>query len=168
MNVSNPCASWAACVAWLVALLPASAGAESLGLAASSASSAGSASVASISDSVQGSSRSSAGDRTVAEGDYRVVRVVELDGTPERLQLHLERLPADRGTAAADDDLIRLRVPAAALGARGMAVGELVQVRHRPYGLEFARPAQAGGREPFLLALTEEWQREMGSRALGR
>lgn len=167
MKIPNP-HLLASGVAAAVALAALPVWAESIGSAASSASSAGSASLASLSDSVQGSSRSSGGQGQVAQGDYRVVQVVLLDDGSQRLELQLRRLASD-GADTGDDpqDAVRVRVARAALGARGMTAGDIVHVSHRPYGLEFARTGSSGGREPFLLALSEPWQRELSSRPLG-
>jgi len=159
-NSNLPTLLVAACAAAsLATALPAVA--DTVGSAASSASSAGSASIASLSDSVQGSSRSSAGERQVAQGDYRVASVTALADGTARLDVRLEQLAEPAGEA------VSLRVPREALRQRAIAPGDIVHVRHRPYGLEFARTADTGTREPFLLALTDTWQRELSSRALG-
>jgi hypothetical protein len=145
----------------LVAATPwTSALADPLGSAASSASSAGSASLGSLSDSVQGSSRSSSGKTEVAEGLYRVMDVAAVPGKPDQVQL---RLQAAAPAAGKSGELV-VQVPAQSLGAQGMQAGEAVQVRHRVYGLEFARATPAGLTEPFFLALEEAWQRQLASR----
>lgn len=143
----------------LTAGLAGTAHAESLGSAASSASSAGSASSGSLSDSVQGSSRSSGGQQ-VADGDYRVIGMAEAAGRPGFVRLRL------RAEATADDTFT-LTVPAQALAPQALGVGDVVHARNRPYGLEFARTLPAtGAREPFFLALTDAAQRELRSQAL--
>jgi hypothetical protein len=137
--------------------------AEPLGSAASSASSAGSASLGSLSDSIQGSSRSSSGKNQVAEGDYRVIEVAT---APDKAEHRLIRLQATTTPAAADASAeLTVQVPAAALGAKGLQSGDTVRIRHRFYGLEFARAAQAGAApEPFFLALDDAWHRQLASR----
>lgn len=152
------------CIAGLLAALAGvPAGAESF---ASSASSAGSASIGSLSDSVRGSSRSSSGDTKVAEGDYRVVAVTTLVEQPDMLTLRLQALaqPGDSGA-------LWLTLPRQALGRVGLAAGDIVQARHRPYGVEFARAEASRGaaaREPFFLALADDWRRELDPRPLVR
>ena len=61
---------------------------------------------------------------------------------------------------AAAFTLVLLR---ATLGERGIASGETVRVRHRPYGYEFARTSN---REPFFLVLADAWMRELDARPL--
>lgn len=133
-------------------------GAESLASSASSAgssaSSAGSASSGSVSDSLNASSNSSA-RTTTADGDYRVIEVAELAERPGMLQLTL------RATEAGHE--LTLKLPRQAVAPRGIAAGDVVQVRGRDYGLEFAR-AGASGREPFFLVLHDHWQRELAPR----
>jgi hypothetical protein len=123
---------------------------------ASSASSAGSASVGSLSDSLRTSSGSSTNN--VAEGDYRIVDVAAAE-RPDTLTLKMQPV------AKADDDtaVIYLDVPRAALGDRASSPGDIVGVRKRPYGYEFA---WADTRVAFFLALTAEWRRELESRPL--
>lgn len=121
---------------------------------ASSASSAGSASSGSVSDSLGNSSKSSTGTNT-ADGDYRVIEVAELADRPGMLQLTL------RATAAGTDHEFVLKLPRQALEPRGIAAGEIVHVRNRDYGLEFARTNAAQAREAFFLVLNDDWQREL-------
>jgi hypothetical protein len=121
---------------------------------ASSASSAGSASSGSLSDSVKGSSGSS--KTHVAEGDYRVVEVAEAD-RPGTLRLKMQHVahPAD------DAAVLYLDVPRPALRDRAAAPGDIVGVRQRPYGYEFA---WADTRAAFFLVLAADWQRELEPR----
>ena len=123
---------------------------------ASSASSAGSASIGSLSDSIHDSSRSST--HKVAEGDYRIVDVAPAE-RPDTLRLKMQAV------ARADDDaaVIYLDVPRPALKDRAAAPGEIVGVRQRPYGYEFA---WADTRVAFFLVLADEWQRELEPRAV--
>jgi hypothetical protein len=125
---------------------------------ASSASSAGSASSGSVSDSIQGSSNSSTGNK-VADGDYRVIEMAALADRPGMLRLKLQ---ATAGTATTgEDNSFFLVLPQQALGTQGIATGEIVSARQRPYGLEFAR---AQTREAFFLVLADQWQREFAPR----
>jgi hypothetical protein len=129
---------------------------------ASSAASAASQSVGSVSTSLQGSSNSSSGGKTVAEGDYEVTNVAAAPDKAGMLRLRLKAAAAR--TAERDDDgTFTLVLPQAALGERGIASGETVQVRHRPYGYEFAR---ASNREPFFLVLADAWMRELDARPI--
>lgn len=128
----------------------------------SSAASAASQSVGSVSTSLQGSSRSSSGGPTVAEGDYEVTNVAAAQGQPGMLQLRLKAAAtaADRN----DDGTFTLVLPQAALGERGIVTGETVQVRHRPYGYQFARASNR--EEPFFLVLADAWMRELDARPI--
>lgn len=122
---------------------------------ASSASSAGSASSGSVSDSIEGSSDSSSGKKDVAEGDYRIIEVAEAAQRPGMLRL---RLQATGGEGKGDEFFLNL--PRQALAEHGLAAGDVVSARHRPYGLEFAR---SDTRTAFFLVLADNWQRELGS-----
>lgn len=139
-----------ACICAMCLALTMSARAESF---ASSASSAGSASSGSVSDSIEGSSDASSDDDEVAEGNYRIVEVAEFTERPGMLRLKLQ----------AADDASRaffLSLPRQTLAQRGLARGDMVSARHRPYGLEFAH---ANTREAFFLVLADDWHRELES-----
>jgi len=123
---------------------------------ASSASSAGSASVGSLSDSIRNSSGRSTHE--VAEGDYRLIDVAAA-GRPDTLRLKMEPVPR----AGQDAGVIYLDVPQPALADRSAAPGELISVRQRPYGYQFA---WADTRVAFFLVLADEWQRELEPRAI--
>jgi hypothetical protein len=142
------------CLALLAATATAPARAESF---ASSASSAGSASSASASDSLGDSSKGSSPDNKTADGDYRVIEVAELAARPGMLQL---RLRATQGEAYE----FTLKLPREALGQRGIAVGDVVHARNRPYGLEFARANESRTRGAFFLVLADDWHKELDSR----
>jgi hypothetical protein len=130
----------------------------------SSAASAASQAVGSVSTSLQGSSNSSSGGKTVAEGNYEVTNVAAAQGKPGMLNLRLKAAAATTdGAGNNDDGAFTLVLPQAALGERGIATGETVQVRHRPYGYEFAR---ASNREPFFLVLADAWMRELDARPI--
>jgi len=124
---------------------------------ASSASSAGSASSGSASDSLNNSSKSSTRTNT-ADGDYRVIEVAALPERPDMLQLTLH------ATAGGDDHEFTLKLPRQVLQPRGIVVGDIVNVRNRDYGLEFARASGGQAREPFFLVLDDDWQRELEPR----
>jgi type IV secretory pathway TrbL component len=120
---------------------------------ASSASSAGSASSGSISDSIGGSSNSSNKDKRVAAGDYRVIDIAQAPDKANTTRLTLR--------AATGAQEFTLDVPDRALAARRIGAGEIVQVKDRVYGFEFAH---ADTQQPFFLALQDDWYRELGSR----
>jgi len=126
---------------------------------ASSASSAGSQVSGSASDSLGASSRSSAPGTRTADGDYRVIEVAGLAARPGMLQLTLR---ATQGEAHE----FTLKLPREALGHQGIAVGDVVHARNRPYGLEFARGGDTPAREPFFLVLADDWHRELPPRAV--
>jgi len=142
----------AALFATLAAALAAPAHADSV---ASSASSAGSASSASISDSIGASSNSSNRDKRVAAGDYRVIDVAQAPAKLETTRLTLRPVA---GTPAQE---FTLDVPNRALAARQVDAGAVVHVNERVYGYEFA---YADTKQPFFLALQDDWYRELGSR----
>jgi hypothetical protein len=155
----------------LAALCGASAPALALDLAsstASSASSAGSASVGSVSDSLRSSSQSSTGPRQMAEGEYRVLQVVQADGLtgPVQLTLQAVQLPdaggsADPVAAPRQGERWELRLPLAVVQREGLDTGHLLRAAQRPYGVAFALAGQA---RPFFLVLTEDWQQELPAR----
>ena len=146
----------------LAAALSTSAFAESLGSAASSAASSAS---GSVSDSVQGSSKSSSGETKVADGAYRVLEVAQAD-KPGHLALRLQLADARKEAESDAAGAFTLRLPQTALGPQGIAVGDIVRVRNRAYGLEFARATQGAEPAPFFLALTDATLRELRSHAL--
>jgi len=126
---------------------------------ASSASSAGSASSGSISDSIGGSSNSSTRERKVAAGDYRVIDVAQAPGKANTTRLTLRAAAPGAGQQSAPE--FTLDVPDRALAARRVGAGEMVQVRERVYGYEFAC---VDNKQPFFLALQDDWYRDLGSR----
>jgi hypothetical protein len=142
-----------ACLTLLCAASAAPAFAESL---ASSASSAGSASLGSVSDSVKGSSKSSSGETKTADGDYRVIEVAAVADRPGMLRLKLQAT-AQPG----DDGELLLTLPRQALQPHGIAAGEVISARNRPYGVEFARANGTGGGQAFFLVLRDDWRREL-------
>lgn len=137
----------------LLSLAGASLPALAASSAASSASESLSTSVGSISDSFRQSSDSSSRPTRTADGNYRVTEVAAVGGRPGMLKLTLQ--PAAEGGEA-----FALVLPQKAVDAGGVAVGQTVQARNRPYGVEFAR---ADTRQAFFLVLEDEWYRELAS-----
>jgi len=130
-----------------------SAHAESI---ASSASSAGSASSGSVSDSLSSSSNSS-NDKKVAAGQYRVIDIAQAPNKEGKLRLTL------RAAGQGRSDEFFLDVPKRVLDDQPLVAGNLVDVRERPYGFEFAALET---RRPFFLALHDDWFSELRSNAL--
>jgi hypothetical protein len=147
-----------ACLALLGTAAAAPSWAESF---ASSASSAGSASLGSVSDSLGNSSKASSPGTRTADGDYRVIEVAELAHKPGMLQLTLQATGAQ-----GEGSEVVLKLPREALGDRGIAVGNIVHARNRPYGLEFARSSETRVREAFFLVLADDWHKELDPRAV--
>jgi hypothetical protein len=129
-------------------------------LAASSASSASSdgssASVGSISTSFEKSSDSSSKGDKVAEGDYRVIDMAAVAGKPDMVRLKLQAV-AERG---ADGELVLL-LPQAAVDQGGIATGQVVSAKRRPYGIEFT---SAATQQAFFLVLRDAWYDELHTR----
>lgn len=121
---------------------------------ASSASSAGSSAVGSLSDSIHDSSGSS--KHNVAEGDYRIVDVAAAE-RPDSVRVKMQQV----ARASDDGAAIFVDVPRAALGDRAAKIGDIVGVRQRAYGYEFAW-ADTG--VAFFLVLTADWQRDLETR----
>jgi len=117
----------------------------------SSALDSGSRSVGSVSDSIQGSSNSSTGQR-VAAGEYRVVEIAA-DDRPGLERLRLE----------GEGGRFTLLLPAAVRERAALRSGDRIAVSTPAYGLAFAR---AGAGEPFFLALDEGWRHEFQRRAV--
>ena len=124
---------------------------------ASSASSASSQSIGSISGSIERSSKSSSGDRNVAEGEYRIMEVAEVAEQPGTQRLKLQAVKA-AGTA---DDEFFLYLPQQVVEQGRLAEGGVVMARQKPYGLEFAHAKTLKG---FFMALKDEWYRELQTR----
>ncbi len=159
--LTQPVRSAGFALASLCLLAAAPAAAESLftsaSSAASSASSAGSASLRGSSDSIQNSSDSSRNDNQVAEGDYRITAVEAIAARPGMLRLTMEPLAAGAAGGFA------LVLPRHALDAPGIAAGDVVSARHRPYGIEFAR---SDTRQAFFLVLADTWHRDLETRVI--
>jgi hypothetical protein len=144
-------------LALTLTLLVATSAAMATGMA-SSTSSAASNSVGSSSDSIQRSSNSSSRGGGVAQGDYTIVAMGEADGRPG-----VTRITLQARDAANPDREFFLFVPAQAVGTAGLAQGDVVRARSRPYGTEFA---DARTHRAFFLALDDAWARELRTRAL--
>jgi hypothetical protein len=112
----------------------------------------------SASTSSEASSDSSTTAKRAAAGDYRVAEVTETAARPGLLRLRLQALEAQRAGYE-----FFLYVPQQTAQDHGVARGQVLTARERPYGLEFA---QATTRTPFFLLLDDEWQRELSTRAL--
>ena len=148
----HPCSTrCGALVALLLAAAALPAGAAS---STSSAASEGvSASVGSLSTSVEKSSQSSSTDDKVADGDYTVIEVAAAPARPGRLRLTLQR----QGVT------LVLYVPQEAAHRAGVAAGQVVAARQRPFGVEFATGEP---RRAFFLALHDGWLPELQTRAV--
>lgn len=121
---------------------------------ASSAASVASSTASSASDSLGASSNSSKRTDKVAEGEYRIEAVAALTEQPAKRRLTLQHLarPGDEGRVLVD-------LPADA--AAGLAIGALLQVRQRDYGLAFTREREAA---PFFLVLADDWHQGLAAR----
>ena len=109
---------------------------------------------------MQASSRSSVGDGRVAEGEYRVVEVAAAAPESTRGRVRVTLAGLGEGLQGAE---VQLWLPAAAPAARELAPGEVIAVRQRVYGLEFARGEP---RRAFFLALHDAWWPELQTHAV--
>ena len=116
-------------------------------------------SVGRISNSIGRSSDSSSKNKDVAEGDYRVVEMAAVVGTTGPVALLRVKLQAVAEASADGELTLTLPVPAAEQGQ--LAPGVIVSAQLRPYGLAFAA---AVGRQPFFLALRDDWYKELDSK----
>ena len=148
----HPCS--ARCGALVTLLLAAAALPAGAASSTSSAASEGvSASVGSLSTSVEQSSNSSSKDDKVADGDYTVIEVAAAPARPGRLRLTLQR----QGMT------LVLYAPQEAVHRAGVAAGQVVAARQRPFGVEFAAGEP---RRAFFLALHDGWLPELQTRAV--
>jgi hypothetical protein len=125
---------------------------------ASSASEGASASVGSISESFETSSEGSSKRETAAAGQYHIIEVADAADRPGMVRMKLQPV-AD----AAGAKPFNLYVPAQTIEQGQLAAGQMVAVRDRPYGTEFAK-VDTG--RAFFLVLNDESYRELQSRAL--
>lgn len=139
--------------ALLVAALTASAGVHAESLVSSTASLASS-TASSASDSLGASSNSSKRTDKVAEGAYRIEAVAAVAERPGRQRLTLQHV-----ARAGDEGRVLLDLPAEA--AQGLAVGAVLQVAQRDYGLAFTREREAA---PFFLVLADDWHDGLAAR----
>lgn len=121
---------------------------------ASSAASVASSTASSASDSLGASSNSSKRTDKVAEGAYRIEAVAALADRPGKRRLTLQHV-----ARAGDDGRVLLDLPADT--AEGLAVGALLQVQQRDYGLAFTRERDAA---PFFLVLADDWHEGLAAR----
>ncbi len=126
--------------------------------AASSASDSASSTASSGSDSLKKSSDSSSKTTTAAAGDYEVMAVTALAERPGTVRMTLQAV-ADR---SAEGEYF-LYVPEQTVDQGGLAAGQIVTARPRPYGLEFAK-GDSG--RAFFLVLNDEWTRDIPSHAV--
>jgi hypothetical protein len=112
----------------------------------SSASSAGS-------SASEKSSNSSSKNNKVAEGPYRIIDVAQVPERPGQLRLRLQAA----ATPGVDGELM-LYLPEQTYARSGLAAGQDVTARQRPYGMEFAR---ADTQQAFFLVLGDDWMREL-------
>ncbi len=126
--------------------------------AASSASDSIGTSVGSISGSVEKSSGSSSKTTDVAEGDYRIIDLAAVPERPGIIRMKLRAL-ADQG---AEGEFF-LSLPQEAVDRSGLAQGHIVTARQRPYGVEFA---SGQTRQAFFLVLSDDWYRELQTKAV--
>lgn len=124
--------------------------------AASASSNSASTSLGSVSGSFERSSDSSSGDTKTAAGDYRVAAVGAAAERPGFVRLTLQAV-AD---ARAEFFLV---VPQQTVDGNGLAAGQLVSIRQRPYGYEFAQHAT---RQAFFLLVADDSLRELQTKAL--
>jgi hypothetical protein len=125
--------------------------------AASEVSGSVSTSVGALSNSVGRSSDSSSRGRDVAAGDYRVIEMAAADARG------LVRVRLQATSDSSVEGALFLTLPIAAVARGELAPGATVTARARPYGLEFTAAAT---RQAFFLALSDDWYRELDSRAV--
>ncbi len=121
--------------------------------AASSASEGASSAASSGSKSLEASSGSSTKGDKVAAGDYKILDVAASADRPGMVRVHLQ--------AAADD--FYLVLPEQAFEKSQLSAGHIVTARQHAYGLEFANQKT---QQAFFLVLSDEWYRELDSRAV--
>lgn len=124
----------------------------------SAASEGSSASVGSLSTSVETSSHSSTKTTDVAQGDYRITDMAALPERPGTVRLKLQALANPGPTGE-----VLLYVPQGTVDQGDLAPGQVIAARQRPYGVEFANGPK---RTAFFLALSDDWYRELQTRAV--
>ncbi len=92
----------------------------------------------------------------MAAGTYRVTEVAAAPGKPGKLQLQMA--PVSEGGQA-----FTLTLDAQLAQQQGVGVGSLLDAQPRAYGVAFALTAAP---QPFLLALADDWLRDLDARVL--
>ena len=115
-----------------------------------------SASVGSLSTSVQKSSQSSTGGDKVADGDYRVMDIATAAQDAGRVRVTLQAINGVDGG-------FQLILHPDAVQQGRLAVGTVITARQQAYGLQFTAGTP---REPFFLALRDEWFQDLQTRAV--
>jgi len=124
----------------------------------SAASDSASSAASSGSESLKKSSDSSTKTTAAAAGDYELMAVTTVAERPGTLRLTLQAV-ADRSV----DGEYFLYVPQQTVDRNGLAAGQLVTARARPYGLEFAK---GGAGQAFFLVLDDDWAADIPSHAV--
>lgn len=125
--------------------------------ASSASSDAASTSVGSVSTSFEKSSNSSSGkDANVAEGEYRIVEVADAAQRPGAMRLKLQAV----AKPGADNEFF-LYLPRQALEQGRLAEGQIITAKHRSFGMEFAKAANA-----FFLVVKDAWHNELSTKAI--
>jgi hypothetical protein len=128
---------------------------------ASSASEGASSAASSGSKSLEASSGSSTKDKKVSAGEYKIIEVATATDRPGMLRVHLQAATASSTPDAAD--AFYLVLPEQAFEKSRLMAGQLVTARQHAYGLEFANQQS---QQAFFLVLSDEWYRELDSRAV--
>lgn len=157
--------------ATLIALAGAGA-AQAESSASSAVSNSLSTSVGSVSTSFNASSDASSPGRPLKAGAYRVMEIADAPGREgyARLTLRAEAgAPAESGPAL-DETAAQVHflfLPQATVTGASLAVGQVIQARARPYGLELAKVA-AGDQaaEAFFLVVADDVHRELQTRVV--
>ena len=132
-------------------------------------------SVGSVSTSFNASSDASSPGRALKAGAYRVMDIADAPGREgyARLTLRAEvGAPGapDSSGSALDETAAQVQflfLPRATVAAASLAVGQVIQARARPYGLELAKLA-AGDQaaEAFFLVVADDVHRELQTRVV--
>ncbi len=128
---------------------------------ASSASEGASSAASSGSKSLEASSGSSSKGDKVAAGDYRIIDVAAAADRPGMVRVHLQA--AAEMSALNAPDAFYLVLPEQAFEKSQLVAGQLVTARQHAYGLEFANQQN---QQAFFLVLSDEWYRELDSKAV--
>ena len=135
-------------------------------LASSAISNSFSASVGSVSTSFNASSDASSPGRPMRTGEYRIMQIAAAPGREGYARLTLRTLGAagELDEAAAADDR-HLYLPQETVARVGLAEGQRISARARPYGLELAKAAKPEDvPQTFFLVVADERYRELQTR----